>query len=342
MYEDIVEELKSHGVHTIILYGSRARGDFTPTSDIDIIGFRNQGENFRIARWDKKYQCYLDIFVETFKELDESYFKLAEGKVLLEQDDFGKELIDKVKLEILLPNVLSRNELEMRAVWYQKMVERAKTQDIEGLYRYQWALNALIDDYFVFRGKHFFGPKQGFQYLKKYNPKCYDLYLSALQSTLEISKLQALVNAIIDVPEVNLFYSLNKLASKINAWLGFHEGIPRINYGPCGVFAYEFMHAWNQKFTEKVHIVFILTQDEVECDHVLVRLPTGELFDGGLGIHHDETYLGKFKIIDMEVYQHELLEKWSYGLDRTYPRFCPNFDRDKMKELIGDFFRAQF
>jgi len=130
MYEDIVEELKSHGVHTIILYGSRARGDFTLTSDIDIIGFRNEGENFRIAKWDEKYQCYLDIFVETFKEFNDSYFKVAEGKVLLEQDDFGKKLIDKVKLEILLPNVLSRNELEMRAVWYQKMIERGESSKL--------------------------------------------------------------------------------------------------------------------------------------------------------------------------------------------------------------------
>lgn len=340
MYEDIVDELKYHGVHTIILYGSRARGDFTPTSDIDIIGFRNQGENFRIARWDEKYQCYLDIFVETFKELNVSYFKLAEGKILLDKDNFGKNLLSQIDLAILLPNVLSKNELETRAAWYQKMVERAKTQDIEGLYRHQWALNTLIEDYFAFRGKHYLGPKKGFQYLKKYDIKCYDLYLDALQSTQDISKLQAVLNAVIHTPEANLFYSLNELASKINAWLEFHEGIPRINYGPCGVFAYEFMQAWNQKFTEKVHIVFILTPDELECDHVLVRLPTGELFDGGLGVHHEESYLDKFKIIDMNVYQHELLEKWSYGLDRTYPRFCPDFDRDKLKGLIGDFFRA--
>lgn len=170
MYEDVVDELKSHGVHTIILYGSRARGDFTPASDIDIIGFRNQGENFRIARWDEKYQCYLDIFVETFKELNDSYFKLAEGKVLLDKDDFGKNLLSQIDLAILLPNVLSKNELETRAAWYQKMIERAKNQDIEGLYRHQWALNTLIEDYFAFRGKHYLGPKKGFQYLKKYDP----------------------------------------------------------------------------------------------------------------------------------------------------------------------------
>jgi GNAT superfamily N-acetyltransferase len=29
-----------------------------------------------------------------------------------------------------------------------------------------------------------------------------------------------------------------------------------------------------------------------------------------------------------------LLEKWSYGLDRTYPRFCPDFNRDKAEKII--------
>lgn len=33
-------------------------------------------------------------------------------------------------------------------------------------------------------------------------------------------------------------------------------------------------------------------------------------------------------------YDHALLEKWSYGLDRVYPRYCPNFDKDKLQFLI--------
>ena len=340
MYEAIIEELKSCGAYTIILYGSRARGDFNSQSDIDMIAFRNEGASFRIARWDEKLKCYLDIFVENFSKFNESYFKLAEGLVLLDKDNFGHTLLEQVNFAILCPNILPRNELETRAAWYEKMIERAKIQDIEGLYRHQWALNTLIEDYFAFRGKHYLGPKKGFQYLQKYNSTAYELYQSALKSPQDISKLKKLVDIMIHSPEVDLFYTLNELASKINEWLGFHDGIPRINYGPCGVFAYEFMLAWNQKFNEKVHIVFILTQDETECDHVLVRLPTGELFDGGIGVHHDDTYLEKFKIVDMEVYQHELLEKWSYGLDRTYPRFCPNFDRSKMKNLIEKFFQG--
>ncbi|NBP96944.1 MAG: RIP metalloprotease [Burkholderiaceae bacterium] len=40
---------------------------------------------------------------------------------------------------------------------------------------------------------------------------------------------------------------LSDLSQEINRWLGFHENTPRINYGPCGVFAKLFFDAWNIK-----------------------------------------------------------------------------------------------
>lgn len=337
IYEDIINELIAYGAQTIILYGSRARGDFNTQSDIDIIAFRDEGESFRIARWDEQLKCYLDIFVETFSKFNESHLKIANGLVLLDKDGFGQKLIQRINLAVLCPNILPRNELNTRSVWYNKMIERAKIQDIEGLYRHQWALNTLIEDYFVFRGKHYLGPKKGFQYLKNYNPKAYELYQAALKSPQDISKLKQLVELIIHSSEVNLYYGLNELASKINDTLGFHENVPQIDDSTCGIFAYEFMQAWNQKFKEKVHIVFAMLKDKSECAHILIRLPTRELFDAHIGVHHDAPYLEKFKIIDMEIYKHELLEKWSHGFDRNDCCLCRNFDKSQMKRLINDF-----
>ena len=55
-----------------------------------------------------------------------------------------------------------------------------------------------------------------------------------------------------------------------------------------------------------------------ECWHVAVRLPTGELYDGGVGLHLDKSYNSdKYFIEDMSVYDHDRLEKWSYGLDEN-------------------------
>ncbi len=87
-------------------------------------------------------------------------------------------------------------------------------------------------------------------------------------------------------------------------------------------------------FPDKVNICFILTPNKDECDHVAIRLPAGEIFDGGIGIHTDSEYSEKFIVEDMFDYDEALLEKWSYGLDREYPRFCPDFNRDAVRKII--------
>lgn len=133
--------------------------------------------------------------------------------------------------------------------------------------------------------------------------------------------------------EKSIYDVLNKIKTEINEEYGFEGDIPRINYGPCGVFAYLFNKEWNKRFEEKVHICFILTKDYDECDHVCISFKNGELYDGGVGIH-TRKYYKDFVIEDMKEYDHELLEKWSYGLDRTYPRFCPKFSREFVEKVI--------
>jgi len=47
----LIDELRRvHGVHTLLLYGSRARGDATPESDIDVAGYADVAETTRDAR----------------------------------------------------------------------------------------------------------------------------------------------------------------------------------------------------------------------------------------------------------------------------------------------------
>lgn len=140
----------------------------------------------------------------------------------------------------------------------------------------------------------------------------------------------------------NVKAALEKIKKEINEEYGFHEDTPRINYGPCGVFAKIFFDKWNKLFDLKSHICFILTPTKDECDHIVVRLPSGELYDGGIGIHTDDEYLNKFLIEEMIDYDEQLLEKWSYGLDRTYPRFCPTFNRDKVEKIVHSNLDALF
>lgn len=127
---------------------------------------------------------------------------------------------------------------------------------------------------------------------------------------------------------------LDDIKNEINREYGFHDGIPRINYGPCGVFAHIFFNTWNQRFQHKVHICFIMTPTRDECDHVCICLPTGALYDGGIGIHSRADYEPQFIIDDMINYDESVLEKWSYGLNRTYPRYRPNFRREFVERVV--------
>lgn len=140
--------------------------------------------------------------------------------------------------------------------------------------------------------------------------------------------------------ENNISDILNALSDEVNQLYGYVKipgdnfGEPAINSGPCGPFANAFLKLWNQTFSEKAHIVFIMLKNSDECWHVLVRLPNRLLYDGGHGIHSEEKYSDKFDVVDMMEYDIELLEKHSYGLNRTYPRFCPNFSINTIETII--------
>ena len=130
--------------------------------------------------------------------------------------------------------------------------------------------------------------------------------------------------------EINKLYGYVKIA-------GDNFGEPAINSGPCGPFANAFFKLWNLKFTEKVNIVFIMVKNSDECWHVLIRLPSGSLYDGGHGVHSEEMYSDEFDIEDMIEYDINLLEKHSCGLDREYPRYCPSFSIHAVEGLIEKY-----
>ena len=131
--------------------------------------------------------------------------------------------------------------------------------------------------------------------------------------------------------------SLNQLRDEINDYYGLHEGAPRINSGPCGRFANLFFQKWNELFTEKVSISFIMSADSSECYHVLVKLPNNSYYDGGSGIMKRRVLLKGYQkgtyIIDMIEYDFDLLDEMSYGLERDY-KLCTNYSDVKTSEII--------
>ena len=70
-----------------------------------------------------------------------------------------------------------------------------------------------------------------------------------------------------------------------------------------------------------------------ECWHVLIHLPDGQLFDGGVGVHDEDRYKDKFEIEDMLEFDFQRLEKRArFGsnistvLSRFFNGCCFGFD----------------
>lgn len=196
----LIEELSSqYQCHTIILYGSHARGQATPSSDYDLAGICETGKMTRLARFDTEHQVYIDLFIYPEHDLStikEEHLCMHDGLVLKEKNGFGTNLLTKINKIVEKPIPLPPYELEVRKVWYQKMLARARTRDIDGQYRHIWALHTLIEDYFAFRNMRYLGPKKSFEYLKEHAPNLLALYQIALKNTNNLDALEHLIDAV--------------------------------------------------------------------------------------------------------------------------------------------------
>ena len=78
-----------------------------------------------------------------------------------------------------------------------------------------------------------------------------------------------------------------------------------------------------------------MNQIPYECLHVLIKLPNSMFFDGGKGVHDLSSYkVNDTKLLIMEKYDLEILDKYSWGLSRTYPNTCPDFSITQVSNII--------
>jgi predicted nucleotidyltransferase len=194
----IDELVKKHGCHTVILYGSRGRGDWTEESDYDLVGFREDGEKFRDARLIDG--SYLDAFVYPVKDVigqEKEFLRIRQGRVLLEKDSFATNLL--VKLDQIFaegPKPLPEDELQTIRVWIGKMLARSTRGDIEGNYRRAWLQYDLIESYFVLRKMWYLGPKESFRWLLVHDPEAYSLFERALKPDAKWDNLRTLADKV--------------------------------------------------------------------------------------------------------------------------------------------------
>lgn len=184
--DDLIESLCNelhvkYGCHTAVLYGSRARGDWEATSDVDVIAFRDTGGPQRVAsRWNG---VFLDLFIHSTNDAaDPGWIRINGGRVLFQRDGFGAQVLADIKaLFDAGPDEVPVAELQVRRVWAEKMLERAGKADTEGNFRLHWLLSVLLEDYFAVRRQWYLGPKPSFSALSKANPTHYNVFDAALK-----------------------------------------------------------------------------------------------------------------------------------------------------------------
>ncbi len=193
------EMLRVHGVHTLILYGSRARGDATAESDVDLAGFADVDATYRDAR--RWRGVVLDAFVyptALTASADPDFLKLRGGRVLLDARGLAAGLLARLDdLERAGPPALPETEARMRRVWAHKMLARIGRGDVEAHYRRHWLLYQLLEDHFALRGQWYRGPKEAFAALQETAPATHAAFARALAPGADAQALAALVEHVV-------------------------------------------------------------------------------------------------------------------------------------------------
>jgi uncharacterized protein len=192
--KSIVQKLKSdHNCHTVILYGSRARGLATATSDYDVIGVTRRGPKDWITKKQNGY--FWDVFVyaeKDLRKLGDRHFAWKNARLLYENGPYGRTLLKKIETHLKKPfKPHPKFEIAATKTWAQKELERCRADDIQGLYRRAEFQAVLIEHYFFIRQKRFPGPKEAFAWITKNDLKTYKLIRRALKNPANLAFLKS-------------------------------------------------------------------------------------------------------------------------------------------------------
>ncbi|WP_461534925.1 nucleotidyltransferase domain-containing protein [Spongorhabdus nitratireducens] len=196
----VKEVVARYNPHTVIVYGSRARGDATPGSDIDIICFVDAPEVTKDARLFNG--VFLDAWIystDAMKPDEPEFLRLGDGICVRDIRGAGLPFLDAIQHRISQgPDPLSDEDKQHTREWVMKMMARAGQDDIEAHYRNSWLQFELLPIYFQLRDLWYFGPKKGLAWLKDNDLDGYQLFESACANPRSKQDLDRLVRYVTD------------------------------------------------------------------------------------------------------------------------------------------------
>jgi hypothetical protein len=201
---EIIQTLTvEYGCHAVILYGSRARGDFQSTSDWDVAGIREAGVTAPLRVAHAFHGAWLDAFVyaeAAFAVIDPELLRFLPSRILVDERGLAKSLLERVAtLDRQGPLPLPEGEDEMVRVWYSKMLLRIGRGDLESRYRQVELLFQALDNYFKLRRLWYRGPKAGLPWLATHGPETHAAFTRALEPDASSEDLRALVQRVLPV-----------------------------------------------------------------------------------------------------------------------------------------------
>ena len=199
----LAEELRRvHGAHTVVLYGSRARGDASPTSDVDVIVVRSEGGSDRdVRRW-RGFD--LDVHVIDERDLATRLVKhatgLADARVLTQDAGSGDRLVSRARYLLTEPPPpIARGDLDALWGWGDKMHARIRSTD-STLATFQRA-NVIVNSLAAWadvRQRWFHGTKATLARLPREAPALNDALVAAMAPGADVTAFDRLLDAVFD------------------------------------------------------------------------------------------------------------------------------------------------
>lgn len=168
-----------HCVHTIILYGSFAKGNNDEYSDIDIVAFWDEDEELQ----DKSNlgSNQLDLWIYPSAKMGDykEFIRVNGGVILLNRRNIAEAFMSNIKHAYETgPIAKSLEEKKNILKWVRKMYSRSLKEDLEGAYRKSLLFAELLPIYFELNDMWYLGSKYGFEFLKDNDEIAYNLYRS--------------------------------------------------------------------------------------------------------------------------------------------------------------------
>ena len=185
LLEQIIKYIQNkYNPLSVILYGSYANGTNNLNSDFDALVISADHE-----------QCHdtsfvsgtaLDVFVYPASFFDgdynrEDFIQIFDGRILSDSNDIGKNLQSNVQLFIQNRPHKTNAEIQANIDWCVKMLDRAKRQDAEGMFRWHWVLIDSLEIFCDIMQYPYWGPKKSLNWMAENYPSAFACYQKALQ-----------------------------------------------------------------------------------------------------------------------------------------------------------------